>query len=307
MSTSAPAWLAAALQGQRASLARAVTAVEEHTPDAAHVLQAVYPRIGRAQVVGFTGLPGAGKSTLIGLCIAEALRRGLSVGVVAVDPTSPLSGGSVLGDRIRMLSTASDSRVFVRSLAARGHLGGLSAAAAGVVDVLDAAGKDLILVESVGVGQSETEIRELVQLTVLVCAPGMGDDVQMIKAGLLEIANVFAVNKSDLPEAHGLIQMLRAAGQLADAPAPPVIATSAVTGAGVAELLDLLRARHAQAPAPDLERRRRLRYSLQARALEKAHLRLAGSQTPRLDRLCDDVLAGNLGFDEAAEALLVFR
>lgn len=300
-----PAWLAGALEGQRASLARAITAVEDDTADAAAVLQAVYPRIGRALVVGFTGTPGAGKSTLIAACIAEALKRGLSVGVIAVDPTSPLTGGSVLGDRIRMLSTASDGRVYVRSLAARGHLGGLSCAASRVVDVLDAAGKDLVLIESVGVGQSETEISGLAHLTVLVCAAGMGDDVQMIKAGVLEVAHVFAVNKADLPEAQGVIRQLRAAGHLGDAEPRPVIATTATRGDGVPELLDLLQAMHVgRRLQPAQERERRLRLALEARALEKLQRRLAAVSGAQAARVCDAVLAGRASFEQAAEALL---
>lgn len=305
MSDTTPAWLPAALAGHRASLARAITAVEESTADAAAVLQAVYPRVGRALVVGFTGTPGAGKSTLIAACIPEALRRGLSVGVIAVDPSSPLTGGSVLGDRIRMLASTSDGRVYMRSLAARGHLGGLSCAAARVIDVLDAAGKDVVLVESVGVGQSETEISGLAHLTVLVCAPGMGDEVQMIKAGVLEVADVFAVNKADQPEAQGLIRQLRAAGHLSAQAGAPVLATTATTGQGVPELLDLLQALHAQRKLPPpQERLRRVRFALQARALEEVQRRLAAMPEAQADQLCNAVLAGTTRFDAAALALL---
>lgn len=301
----APPWLAAALQGHRASLARAITAVEEHTAQAQAVLQAVYPRVGQAMVVGFTGAPGAGKSTLIAACIVEALQRKLSVGVIAVDPSSPLTGGSVLGDRIRMLPIASDPHVYVRSLAARGHLGGLSCAASRAVDVLDAAGKDLILIETVGVGQSETEISALAHLTVLVCAPGMGDDVQMIKAGVLEMADVFAVNKADLPEASGLIRQLQAAAHLASGEPPPIVATSATSGTGVADLLDRLQQLHEKRRLPPAqERLRRLRLALAARALENAAHRLAALPEAATELLCQDVLAGSSSFDQAADTLL---
>lgn len=294
------------MQGQRAALARAITAVEDHTQDAARVLAAVYPRVGRAVVVGFTGAPGAGKSTLIAACIGEARRRGLQVGVVAVDPSSPLTGGAVLGDRIRMLAMAGDSGVFVRSLAARGHLGGLSAAASRVVDVLDAAGKDLIIVETVGVGQSETEVSRLAQVTVLVCAPGMGDEVQMIKAGVLETADVYAVNKSDLPGAQGLIRQLQAAAHLGSAVMPPVVATTASTGAGTAPLLDAVYAVHAsRVPAPAQERMRRLQKTLADMAGQELQRRIAAIDASVLEAIGQSLLQGEQDFSAAVHQVLV--
>ena len=300
-----PVWLSAALEGQRAALARAITAVEEHTLDAPQVLAAVYPRVGRAVVVGFPGAPGAGKSTLIAACITEARQRGLQVGVVAVDPSSPLTGGAVLGDRIRMLAMAGDSGVFVRSLAARGHLGGLSAAASRVVDVLDAAGKDLIIIETVGVGQSETEVSRLAQLTVLVCAPGMGDEVQMIKAGVLETADVYAVNKSDLPGAQALVRALQAAAHLGNGPMPPVIATTASTGVGAADLLDAVYAAHAaRVPAPAQERMRRLQKTLAAMAGQALQQRLAALDEVSLHAIGDALLQGQQDFPGAVQQLL---
>ena len=300
-----PAWLKGALAGQRACLARAITAVEENTVDAACVLQAVYPLVGRALVVGFTGAPGAGKSTLVAACVAEARRRGLKVGVVAVDPSSPLTGGAVLGDRIRMLSIASDDHVYVRSLAARGHLGGLSAAASRVVDVLDAAGKDLIIIETVGVGQSETEVSGLAHLTVLVCAPGMGDDVQMIKAGVLETADVYAVNKADMPDAHGVIRQLQAAAHLADGAPPPVVATIATTGAGAAELLNVLEQASATKVLPHArERQRRLRKTLQTMAALELERRLDLMEPAAIDPICESVLTGESDFSQAIQQLL---
>ncbi len=300
-----PAWLKGALAGQRASLARAITAVEENTVDAAWVLQAIYPLVGRALVVGFTGAPGAGKSTLVAACIAEARRRGLKVGVLAIDPSSPLTGGAVLGDRIRMLAIASDNQVYVRSLAARGHLGGLSAAAARVVDLLDAAGKDLIIIETVGVGQSETEVSGLAHLTVLVCAPGMGDDVQMIKAGVLETADVYAVNKADMPEAHGVIRQLQAASHLAAGAAPPVVATIATTGEGAAELLDVLqRASTAKLLPHAQERLRRLRKTLETMAALELERRLRMMDAAAIGLICESVLTGRCDFPRAVQQLL---
>ena len=225
--------------------------------------------------------------------------------MLAIDPSSPHTGGAVLGDRIRMLAVASDTGVYVRSLAARGHLGGLSAAASRVVDVLDAAGKNLIIVETVGVGQSETEVSGIVHLTVLVCAPGMGDDVQMIKAGVLETADVFAVNKADLPEAQGVIRQLRAASHLAPGRAPPVVATVATTGQGTGELLDILVTENAarvrsggDAPA------RRLSRTLAAMAGEEMRRRIARVDGAVLDAICTRVLAGQCGFQVAIDELL---
>ena len=300
-----PPWLAGALAGHRASLARAITAVEEDTVDAGRVLQAIYPLVGRALVVGFTGAPGVGKSTLVAACIAEARRRGLKIGVVAIDPSSPLTGGAVLGDRIRMLSIASDNEVYVRSLAARGHLGGLSAAASRVVDVLDAAGKDLIIIETVGVGQSETEVSGLAHLTVLVCAPGMGDEVQMIKAGVLETADVFAVNKADMPEAQGVIRQLQAVAHGVEGTPPPVVATIATTGSGAAELLNVLdQARAATALPRAEERLRRLRRTLETMAAEELQRRLARMDAAEIARICQSVLAGYQDFPHAVQALL---
>ena len=300
-----PPWLAGALAGHRASLARAITAVEENTVDAGRVLQAIYPLVGRALVVGFTGAPGVGKSTLVAACIAEARRRGLKIGVVAIDPSSPLTGGAVLGDRIRMLSIASDNEVYVRSLAARGHLGGLSAAASRVVDVLDAAGKDLIIIETVGVGQSETEVSGLAHLTVLVCAPGMGDEVQMIKAGVLETADVFAVNKADMPEAQGVIRQLQAIAHWVEGTPPPVVATIATTGSGAAELLDVLDlARAARALPRAEERLRRLRRTLETMAAQELQRRLDRMDAAEIARICESVLAGYQDFPHAVQSLL---
>jgi LAO/AO transport system kinase len=210
-----------------------------------------------------------------------------------------------LGDRIRMLAMASDSGVFVRSLAARGHLGGLSAAASRVVDVLDASGKDLIIVETVGVGQSETEVSGLAQLTVLVCAPGMGDEVQMIKAGVLEMADVYAVNKSDLPGARGLIRSLQAAAHLGNGPMPPVIATTASTGAGAVDLLDAVYAAHAaRVPAPAQERMRRLQKTLAAMAGQVLQQRIAALDEASLQAIGQALLQGQQDFPGAVQQLL---
>ena len=212
-------WAARLADGERVALARAITAVENDRSDAKAVLGAVYGRAGRAQVIGITGAPGVGKSTLLNALIASYRAAGLKVGVVAVDPSSPISGGAILGDRIRMSEHGGDVGVFVRSLAARGHLGGLSRAAARVVDVMDAAGFDIVIVETVGTGQSEVEIMDIAQTVLVVSAPGLGDDIQAVKAGILEIADILVVNKADMPLADRTEAQLRdalALGQRGD-------------------------------------------------------------------------------------------
>ncbi|MCB9661813.1 MAG: methylmalonyl Co-A mutase-associated GTPase MeaB [Sandaracinaceae bacterium] len=211
--------------GRERAIARAMRVIDERGPQHRELLQALAPYAGRARVIGVTGTPGAGKSTLVNELVACARKSGQRVGVVAVDPTSPYTGGAILGDRIRMQRHFLDEGVFIRSLATRGHLGGLSRSAADVITVLDAAGFDLILVETVGVGQDELEIAQLAQTTVVVVTPGLGDDIQAIKAGILEIADVFAVNKSDRDGADAAVadlqQMIALGGVLAHAGSRP--------------------------------------------------------------------------------------
>jgi LAO/AO transport system kinase len=236
----------AALAGDRRSLARLLTAVENRTPLAEAALRRLYPLAGRAQLIGITGPPGAGKSTLVAALIAELRRANRPVAVVAVDPSSPITGGAVLGDRVRMQAYSSDDGVFIRSMASRGHAGGLSSATAAAAAVFDAAGFDAVLIETIGTGQSEVEVAATADTTVVVEAPEMGDEIQAIKAGLLEVADIVVVNKGDRPGAHRTAGQLRA--MLADAPRetgpghpvpknPEVLVTTAATGVGVAELL----------------------------------------------------------------------
>lgn len=185
------------LSGDRRALARAITWVENGLPEAGELIRATYSHTGRAHVIGITGPPGAGKSTLVDRLAGQLRKEGKTVGIIAVDPSSPFSGGAILGDRIRMQRTLSDPGVFMRSLASRGHLGGVSMATSDVIGLMDAFGFDAILVETVGAGQSEVEVMRLVDSTVVVLIPGMGDDIQAIKAGILEIGEIFAVNKAD--------------------------------------------------------------------------------------------------------------
>ncbi|MDH3452832.1 MAG: methylmalonyl Co-A mutase-associated GTPase MeaB [Gammaproteobacteria bacterium] len=230
------------LSGDKATLARALTAVENAHPHAAQLLSALRPHTGGAHVVGVTGAPGVGKSTLCNALIREWRARGQRVGVVAVDPTSPLSGGAVLGDRVRMHEHDEDEGVFIRSLAARANGSGVARSTGGAVAVLDAAGMNCVLIETVGSGQSQVEIANHVHTTVVVSAPGLGDDVQALKAGILEIADVLVVNKADLPHAERTARQLLAMLALRDARAwqSPVVLTSGHTGQGLVELADAL-------------------------------------------------------------------
>jgi LAO/AO transport system kinase len=233
------------VQGDVRALARAATAVENRSPEAMRLLQALFPRTGRATLVGVTGAPGAGKSTLVDH-LARALRaEQRSVGIIAVDPTSPFSGGAILGDRIRMQSHWADPGVFIRSMATRGALGGLAAATTDIALLLDAAGRDAILIETVGVGQDEVEVARLADVTVVVLVPGMGDDVQSLKAGIMEIADVFVINKSDRAGVEVLERELRALLSLnggREGWQPPIVRTVATEGKGIEELLPAIRA-----------------------------------------------------------------
>jgi LAO/AO transport system kinase len=241
----------AAVGGDRLALARLLTAVENRTPVAEAALRRLYPTAGRAHLVGITGPPGSGKSTLVAALIAEVRAAGRSVAVIAVDPSSPITGGALLGDRVRMQAYAGDPDVFIRSMASRGHAGGLAATSTAAAAVLDAAGFDLILIETVGTGQSEVEVAAAADTTVVLEAPEMGDEVQAIKAGLLEVADLVVVNKGDKPGALRTAAQLRAmlvpTVARGDVPAdqprpkrPDVLVTTATSGEGVPELLAAL-------------------------------------------------------------------
>jgi LAO/AO transport system kinase len=232
------------LAGDIRALARAATAIENRTRQSQTLLKELFPHTGRATIIGITGSPGAGKSTLVNK-ITESLRQeNKSVGIIAVDPTSPYTGGAILGDRIRMLTHHDDPQVFIRSMATRGCLGGLAAATTDMAVLLDAAGRDVILIETVGVGQDEVEIAKLADVTVVVLVPGMGDDVQAIKAGIMEIADVFVINKADQPEPDRLEREIKAIQSLStrkDGWVPPIVRTVATDGQGIAETLAAVR------------------------------------------------------------------
>ena len=296
------------LKGDRRLLSRAITAIEKDRVEAREVMAAVHDHLGGAHVIGVTGAPGTGKSTLISAYIGALRERGLRVAVIAVDPSSPFSGGALLGDRIRMSSHDNDEGVFIRSLASRGHLGGVSKATWRVVDLVDAAGFDVVIVETVGTGQSEVEIMEVAQTVLLVCAPGLGDDVQAVKAGILEIADIVVVNKADLPHAD------RTAGQLQDAMAltardgrvVSIVSTIATNGTGIRELVDAVSRHHARLPAEHRNNaaRSRMRRLIAITAADIARERINSLANPRLDALCHAVHEGEVGIEAAALEIL---
>src|SRR5215472_465523 len=225
--------------GDARTLARAISTVENRAPGWSDLLKALFPHTGRARVIGLTGSPGAGKSTLVDQLAREYRRQERTIGIVAVDPTSPYTGGAILGDRIRMQAHHADPGIYIRSMATRGFLGGLARATTDVVTLLDASGKDLVLIETVGVGQDEVDIVRLADVTVVILVPGMGDDVQTIKAGIMEIADIFVINKSDREGAERVEREIRALQSLEvrhDGWTPPIVKTVASEGKGVQEL-----------------------------------------------------------------------
>jgi LAO/AO transport system kinase len=233
--------LAAILDRNPRAIARAATAIENRSQRADPLLRALFPHTGRALTVGITGAPGSGKSTVVQALITLLRSRGKTVGVIAVDPTSPFTGGALLGDRIRMMNHHADPGVFIRSMATRGQLGGLAAATTDLTVLLDAAGFDVILIETVGVGQDEIDIARVADVTALVLVPGLGDDVQAIKAGIMEIADVYILNKADHPGIENLDREVRNLLQLAprdDGWTPPVVSCVASEGRGIEEALD---------------------------------------------------------------------
>ncbi|MGD9905548.1 MAG: methylmalonyl Co-A mutase-associated GTPase MeaB [Vicinamibacterales bacterium] len=258
------------LAGDPRAIARAISLIEDDHPGAPALIGALFPHTGRATIVGVTGPPGAGKSTLVDRLVSDARRAGDTVGVIAVDPTSPFTGGSILGDRLRMQTHAGDRDVFIRSMATRGHLGGLARTTADAVLVLDAAGKSVVLVETVGVGQDEVDIVRSADVSVVVLVPGTGDDVQALKAGIMEIADVYVVNKADRDGADRMVTSIESNLALQTYPAgawrPPIVKTEATSGHGVAELWAAVRAFLAHA-APERSRRRSARHEYRLREL----------------------------------------
>ncbi|MDP3046640.1 MAG: methylmalonyl Co-A mutase-associated GTPase MeaB, partial [Chloroflexota bacterium] len=300
------------LAGDRRAVARLISLVENGAPESREALAALFPHTGHAHIVGITGSPGSGKSTLVNQ-IAKAFRRqGATVGIVAVDPTSPFSGGAILGDRIRMQELCGDPGVFIRSMATRGALGGLARATSDVVKVLDAFGKDVILVETVGVGQDEVDIARAAHTTVVVEAPGMGDDIQALKAGVMEIADILVVNKADREGAERTVAALEMMLDLNGHPACgwqiPVLKTVATQNEGIAGLVDAtLRHRQFLLQSGNLALRERERVDRELADLVQERLRalvLAAVAPGEIDALVDGIVTRRLDPYAAADVLV---
>ena len=292
--------------GERRALSRVISELERLSSAAPELLAAMAPHLGQARVIGITGPPGAGKSTLVNALIAELRGRGETIGIIAVDPSSPVSGGAILGDRLRMTASLGDDGVFMRSLASRGHVGGLSPAAVRIIDALDAAGKSIILLETVGTGQSEMDVAEVADVRVVVAAPGLGDDIQAMKAGLIEIADILVVNKADRDGAERTAAELQAALSFrADqSRAVPVLKTIALSGVGIAALADACAAvarRHASG-AVRRQMRARTLIAREASQLVARHVLESGEAA--IADLCEAVLSGKLAPETAARRLL---
>jgi LAO/AO transport system kinase len=299
------------LEGDKRALARAISLVEERDPRGAELVRRVYPRTGRALVVGFTGPPGAGKSTLLGALIAQLRARRRTVGVLSVDPSSPFGGGAVLGDRIRLSEHFLDPGVFIRSMATRGAVGGLAEATLQAALLMDAAGRDYVLLETVGVGQSEVDVVYHADTVVLVLIPGSGDSIQALKAGVMEIPDVIVINKADHPLADAAVRQIRTVLSLAPRPKwrIPIVKTEAVRGEGVSQLLEALDEHQAWITSEGLlteRRRRRLEnevISLAAARL-RAYLAAAVDRDPLIKDLLDQVVARRLDPATAAGEVL---
>ena len=299
------------LAGDKRALARAISLVEDDDPEGWELVRAIYPRTGRAAVVGFTGPPGAGKSTLIGALVALRRARGREVGVLSIDPSSPFRGGALLGDRIRLSEHFLDPGVFIRSMATRGALGGMAEAALQAALLMDAAGKDDVFLETVGVGQAEVDVIDHADSVVLVLIPGSGDSIQALKAGVMEIPDVIVVNKADHPLTDTMVREIR--GVLSLAPQEgwrvPIVRTEATRGQGVEELAAALEEhrRHVEAEGTLAERRRR---NLMNEVLGLATVRLRRAleaslrSDPQAQELLDEVVERRLDPASAASAIL---
>ncbi len=312
MSRDVPTLVAGARDGRTRDIARLISLIEDGSPDVPALMRELASTSGRASVIGITGSPGVGKSTTTSALIAAMRARGQRVGVLAVDPSSPFSGGALLGDRIRMQQHATDEGVFIRSMASRGHLGGLAATTPQALRVLDAAGFDVVLIETVGVGQSEVEVAAAADTTLVLLAPGMGDSIQAAKAGILEIGDVFVVNKADRDGSDSTVRELRNMIALgvrgAEAWNPPVVKTVASTGEGIDRLVAAIDDHRTWLMASgelEVRRVRRARDEVEALALALLRKRLdAGAGSERLLAAAADVAAGRTDAHTAAARLV---
>jgi LAO/AO transport system kinase len=299
------------VKGELRAIARAISVVENGSPEAAALIGRLFPHAGRAYLVGVTGPPGAGKSTLVDRLTTEIRRGGSTVGIVAVDPTSPFTGGAVLGDRLRMQDHAGDEGVFIRSMATRGHLGGLSRATSDAALILDAAGRDVVIIETVGVGQDEVDIVRTADVSVVALVPGTGDEVQALKAGIMEIADIFVVNKADRDGADRLVASVEANQSLQmygpDDWRPPILKTVATSGVGVAELWSSVQGFRAHQVRVGASRRRtrgefRLRELIADRCLARLEREIL--KPGEWARTVDQIAEGTVDPYTAADAML---
>ncbi|HYO76288.1 MAG TPA: methylmalonyl Co-A mutase-associated GTPase MeaB [Thermoanaerobaculia bacterium] len=298
--------------GRYRALGQAISLVESHDPAATRLLAELYPQTGKARILGITGSPGAGKSTLVAAMARHYRAQQKRVGIIAVDPTSPFTGGAILGDRIRMSDLYTDRGVFIRSMATRGFLGGLAKATNDVVDILDAAGFDVVLVETVGVGQDEVEVVRTVQTNLVVLVPGMGDDIQAIKAGIMEIGDVFVVNKADRPGAEKTVTEITMMMSLVEEHGdyvPPIVKTVASKSQGITDLDDAI-VKHFDylSASGELDRRNRdrVRIRIETQLKETFMQRLIGKTIGRdqYEELLEDVLRKRNNPHDAAESVL---
>ena len=311
MSTPDPPLVERVLAGDSRAIARAISLIENEDPQAAAVVRAIFGKTGRAYIIGVTGPPGAGKSTLVDRMTADIRGRGNTVGVLTVDPTSPFSGGALLGDRLRMQGHAADEGVFIRSMATRGHLGGLARATGDAAVVLDAAGKEIIVIETVGVGQDEVDIIRTADVSIVVLVPGMGDDVQALKAGIMEIADIFVVNKADREGADRLVAAIESNLTLQtvgpDQWQPPILKTIATNGTGVPELVDAIWSFRGHSEATRSVRRQkrtefRLRELVSQRFMERLERKIL--QPGELEAIVNRVAAREVDPHTAADELV---
>jgi LAO/AO transport system kinase len=297
-----------ALKGERVAIARLISLVEDGGADLGSVMEAIYPHTGRAYSVGITGAPGAGKSTLTEQLVARARRKDHDVGVLAIDPSSPFSGGALLGDRVRMQNHATDPNVFIRSMATRGHLGGIALATPEAMRVLEAAGKDIVVIETVGVGQAEVEVTDACDTTLVVVNPGWGDAVQAAKAGLMEIADVFVVNKADRQGARDAVRELSQMLELSEAEwKPEIVQTIATKGEGIDELWTAIgkhRAYQEEKGLLEARRRRRIEREIREIVGERFRARVENECTDLLRELTDQVIDRKLDPYAAADRLI---